>query len=136
MKHNLWTILFLVTAGMFVTQSARAQSGGSYTLTWSSIDGGGATQTSTGGAYSIAGTIGQPDAGHAAGAPYDCLSGFWAGAGSCPADFNGSGTLTVQDIFDFLGAWFAGDARADFNHLTGLSVQDIFDFLAAWFAGC
>ena len=27
---------------------------------------------------------------------------------ACAADFNQSGTLWVQDIFDFLGAWFAG----------------------------
>jgi hypothetical protein len=26
----------------------------------------------------------------------------------CPADFNRSGTLSVQDIFDYLNAWFAG----------------------------
>lgn len=55
---------------------------------------------------------------------------------SCPADFNGVGGLSVQDIFDFLAAWFAGDARANFNGTGGISVQDIFDFLAAWFAGC
>ena len=53
-----------------------------------------------------------------------------------PADFNCSGSLTVQDIFDFLTAWFAGSSSADFNHLNGLSVQDIFDFLTAWFTGC
>ncbi len=55
---------------------------------------------------------------------------------TCPADFNGTNGLTVQDIFDFLAAWFSGDPRADFNHANGLGVQDIFDFLAAWFAGC
>lgn len=27
---------------------------------------------------------------------------------TCPADFNHSGTLTVEDIFDYLSAWFAG----------------------------
>ncbi len=54
----------------------------------------------------------------------------------CRADFNNSGTLSVQDIFDFLSAWFAVDPRADFNGANGVSVQDIFDFLAAWFAGC
>jgi hypothetical protein len=54
----------------------------------------------------------------------------------CPADFNAAGGINVQDIFDFLGAWFAGDARANFNGAGGLTVQDIFDFLAAWFAGC
>ena len=26
----------------------------------------------------------------------------------CPADYNSDGTITVQDIFDFLSAWFAG----------------------------
>jgi hypothetical protein len=54
----------------------------------------------------------------------------------CPADFNCSGTLSVQDIFDFLAAWFAGSPSADFTHVNGVSVQDIFAFLAAWFAGC
>ena len=54
----------------------------------------------------------------------------------CPADFNNSGAATVQDIFDFLTAWFAADPRADLNGTGGITVQDIFDFLAAWFAGC
>jgi hypothetical protein len=53
----------------------------------------------------------------------------------CKADFNQTGGVTVQDIFDFLAAWFAGDPSADFNG-GGLSVQDIFDFLGAWFQGC
>jgi len=52
------------------------------------------------------------------------------------ADFNMSGAITVQDIFDFLAAYFAGDVRADFNGAGGVGVQDIFDFLAAYFAGC
>ncbi len=54
----------------------------------------------------------------------------------CAADFNESGTASVQDIFDFLAAYFAADLHADFNGSGGLSVQDIFDFLAAYFAGC
>ena len=54
----------------------------------------------------------------------------------CPANFNAVNGLNVQDIFDFLTAWFAGMPAADFNHVNGLSVQDIFDFLGAWFAGC
>jgi len=53
----------------------------------------------------------------------------------CVADFNCSGIVSVQDIFDFLSAWFAGSPLADFNG-GGLAVQDIFDFLSAWFAGC
>jgi hypothetical protein len=58
------------------------------------------------------------------------------GIGVCAADFNGSGGTTVQDILDFLAAWFASDPRADFNGAGGIGVQDIFDFLGAWFAGC
>ncbi len=55
---------------------------------------------------------------------------------ACPADYNGSGTVNVQDIFDFLSGWFAGDIRADFNGSGVINVQDIFDFLAGWFSGC
>jgi hypothetical protein len=56
-------------------------------------------------------------------------------ASACPADFNADGTLAVQDIFDYLNAWFGGSPTADFNG-GGLSVQDIFDYLNAWFTGC
>ena len=41
---------------------AWAQSGGGYDLTWNTVDGGGYT-FSTGGGYSLGGTVGQPDAG-------------------------------------------------------------------------
>ncbi len=54
----------------------------------------------------------------------------------CRADFNNAGGLEVQDIFDFINAWLAGDLRADFNLADGIGVQDIFDFLNAWLAGC
>jgi hypothetical protein len=54
---------------------------------------------------------------------------------TCVADYDCSGELSVQDIFAYLNAWFAGASSADFNG-GGLSVQDIFDFLNAWFAGC
>lgn len=54
----------------------------------------------------------------------------------CRADVNCSGTVSVQDVFDFIGFHFGGDPRADFNGVGGITVQDIFDFLAAYFAGC
>jgi uncharacterized repeat protein (TIGR01451 family) len=55
---------------------------------------------------------------------------------ACVADFNGSGGVSVQDIFDFLAAYFSADARADVNHSGAITVQDIFDYLAVYFAGC
>jgi hypothetical protein len=54
----------------------------------------------------------------------------------CTANFNGAGGLTVQDIFDFLGAYFSNNLAADVNHSGTLSVQDVFDFLGQYFAGC
>ncbi|MFN7020736.1 MAG: GC-type dockerin domain-anchored protein [Phycisphaerales bacterium] len=54
----------------------------------------------------------------------------------CPADFNGSGGLSVQDIFDFLTAYFGDDPRADVNGSGGVSVQDILDYLDLYFTGC
>jgi hypothetical protein len=54
----------------------------------------------------------------------------------CLANFNQVGGVTVQDVFDFLSAWFVGDAAADFNGANGVSVQDVFDFLSGYFTGC
>jgi hypothetical protein len=49
----------------------------SYSIDWFTIDGGGGT--STGGVYSVSGTIGQPDAGAVmTGGNYSLQGGFWA----------------------------------------------------------
>jgi len=54
----------------------------------------------------------------------------------CRANFNGVSGVTLQDLFDFLIAYFGQDPRADFNASDTISAQDIFDFLAAYFTGC
>ena len=46
-----------------------------YSLDWSTLDGGGGT--STGGVYSVSGTIGQPDAGAMSGGSFTLVGGFW-----------------------------------------------------------
>jgi hypothetical protein len=53
----------------------------------------------------------------------------------CKADFNHVGGITVQDIFDFLGAYFRSEVTADING-GGVTVQDIFDYLAGYFRQC
>ena len=56
----------------------------------------------------------------------------------CYPDFNKTAGVTVQDIFDYLAAWFAGSPYARYaGDGTGgaPTAQSIFDFLAAWFAG-
>ena len=60
-----------------IIASAVAQSGGGYALSWFTIDGG--SGTSTGGVYSVSGTIGQPDAGGPlTNGQYSVTGGFWA----------------------------------------------------------
>jgi hypothetical protein len=54
----------------------------------------------------------------------------------CLADVNASGSVTVQDIFDFLALYFSNHPRADINASGSVTVQDIFDFLALYFTGC
>ena len=56
--------------------------------------------------------------------------------GTCIADFNGDGRVTVQDIFSFLASWFQKLPSADIDHSGTVTVEDIFTFLHAWFAGC
>jgi hypothetical protein len=66
--------LSLFTALVMIGSFARAQS---YSLEWFTIDGGGGT--STGGGYSLSGTIGQPDAGGPlTGGNFTLNGGFWA----------------------------------------------------------
>ena len=56
-----------------------AQSGGTYDLSWNTVDGGGYTFSSAG-SYTLGGTIGQPDAGTQSGGSYGLEGGFWGGA--------------------------------------------------------
>jgi hypothetical protein len=49
-----------------------------FDLSWWTVDGGGST-ISTGGIYTLGGTIGQPDAGLLAGGDYTVGGGFWGG---------------------------------------------------------
>lgn len=66
--------LFLLALVVGAPTLALAQS---YVINWSSIDGGGGT--STGGVYSVSGTIGQPDAGPTmTNGQYVVTGGFWA----------------------------------------------------------
>src|SRR5687768_1962491 len=66
-----------------VAPQALAQSGGIYDLSWNTTDGGGST-SATGGAYSLGGTIGQPDAGASSGGAYALTGGFWGIANVIP----------------------------------------------------
>ena len=66
---GVWCLVFL-----WYASSTRAQS---YSIDWFSIDGG--AGTSSGGAYTLSGSIGQVDAGTLSGGSYTLEGGFWPG---------------------------------------------------------
>jgi hypothetical protein len=76
-RIRLLSLLLLVLA-VAILGVVSASALGGYTLNWWTVDGGGAT-SSTGGSYSLGGTIGQPDAGTSAGGTYALSGGFWGG---------------------------------------------------------
>src|SRR6266446_6003750 len=67
--------MFLVLALSLCTFGLSNASAQSYSIDWFTIDGGGGT--STGGVYTVSGTIGQPDAGHMSGGNFTIDGGFW-----------------------------------------------------------
>jgi hypothetical protein len=54
----------------------------------------------------------------------------------CLADFDCSGSPTLDDIFAYLNAWFAGQPGVDADASGSVSVDDLFIFLSRWFDGC
>jgi len=134
-KTTLFAILFAALLG--ITGHAHAQ----YDLSWRTVDGGGGT--STGGAYSLSGTIAQPDAGNLSGGTYALAGGFWPGAGgvnqpTCPADISpqpsGNGIIDIDDLFGVINGWGVcpPSCPADINHSTVVDVDDLFIVINAW----
>jgi hypothetical protein len=85
MKRLIISGIFVSMAVLLIgTASTNAQRinespQGGYDLSWYTINGGGAT-FSTGGSYSLGGTIGQPEAvGQVGNSPYTLVDGFWGG---------------------------------------------------------
>ena len=64
-----------VIAGLLWMLGSLVAHGQPYSIAWYTLDGGGGT--SSGGTYSVTGTIGQPDAGRSSGGIYVLNGGFW-----------------------------------------------------------
>jgi hypothetical protein len=80
------TLLAGVILSLAVSLSAQ-----NYSIDWYTIDGGGGT--SSGGPYTLSGTIGQPDAGVHAGGNYTLVGGFW---GAFAVQQVGAPTLLIR----------------------------------------
>jgi hypothetical protein len=113
-------------------------------INWYTIDGGGGT--STGGNFTLSGTIGQPDAGPVmAGGNFTLSGGFWAGVGAgtrcpwqiagCAADYNNDEGIDGDDVIAFFGDWDASDRCADVDLSDGVDGDDVILFFGLWDAG-
>ncbi|WP_423224603.1 hypothetical protein [Candidatus Amarolinea aalborgensis] len=95
--------ILLCLCVLLLPATALAQTGGPYSLTWSNV---GAAGSSSGGAYTLTSSVGQPDAGTLSGGSYTLSGGFLGGAPcSLPQDINGDGQVTVLDIQADAAAW-------------------------------
>jgi hypothetical protein len=79
-------ILLGICCLLLAVPLAVAESGNGYDLSWWTVDGGGATGTTSGG-YSLSGTAGQPDAGLLEGGGYVLGGGFWRGGAVAPPGY-------------------------------------------------
>ena len=110
-------------------------------LIWNTIDGGGAT-FSTGGGFSLGGTIGQPDAGSAlSGGSFSLIGGFWPveRVCYCPGDLNSDGAKNGLDVQQFLNCVVASGAGnctcADMDGIGGVSLSDVSAFVSDLLSG-
>jgi hypothetical protein len=112
-------------------------------IDWHTIDGGGGT--SSGGGFTLSGTIGQPDAGQMSAGAFTCSGGFWAGGTGQPPCYancdNSTATpiLNVADFTCFLQRFAAADPYANCDNSTTtpvLNVADFTCFLQRFAAGC
>ena len=119
----------------------RAQSGGGFNLTWSTLDGGGG-MNGTGGPFTLSGTIGQPDAASnptLTGGTFELTGGFWpvTQACFCLGDMNHDGKKDGLDVQQFVACILAGGdcACADVDQVNGVTVADVAPFVADLLAG-
>lgn len=129
-----------VTIALATLLGAAAASAQPFAIDWYTIDGGGGT--SSGGNFTLSGTIGQPDAGPTmTGGNFTLTGGFWAATPTssscpaCPADYDLDGGVTGADIAAFFADFEQGLPCADTDLDGGVTGGDIAAFFAAFEAG-
>ena len=136
-KLNLFAGICSVVAVLAVQAAAQP-----FDLTWHTIDGGGLT-FSTGGTFSLGGTIGQADAGSfttpMAGGSFQLVGGFWSGAAicTCPGDLNGDTSKNGLDVQQFVACLIGGGgcSCADIDGSGSTTAADVDNFVALLLAG-
>ena len=113
MKIMIRLFALIAAAAAFIG-TAHAQ----FAIDWYTIDGGGGT--SSGGSYTLSGTIGQPDAGTLSGGTYTLEGGFWPGLVVPSA--TGAPTLFIQlSGANVIISWSPGTAGFTLEQTDSLS---------------
>lgn len=99
--RRLTVLVAALTLVLAAAVAASAAQPGGYDLTWSTVDGGGATAC-IGGPYELGGTAGQPDAGDHSGGSYSLAGGFWGLAASFPGLYRSYLPVAIKD---WAGGW-------------------------------
>jgi hypothetical protein len=139
MSRQTGIFLASAIAVVLAASSAHAQ----YDLSWFTVDGGGA-MSSTGGTFTLAGTIGQPDASSFSppmtGGTFELVGGFWAVAApvcTCPGDLNGDSLKNGRDVQQFTACVISGGACgcADMDGAGGITATDVNLFVTDLLSG-
>ena len=111
----------------FINSGASA---GDYEIHWSTIDGGGGQ--SSGGQFTLTGTIGQPDAAYSAAGQDEVLGGFWPGGPLCFVEF--------EDFARFAEYWLVTGPNLPADlYKDDYNIVDYFDlekFIDDWLCYC
>jgi len=119
--------IFIVMGATFLVEAK-------YDLSSYTIDNGGGV--STGGDYSLVGTIGQPEAGAMSGGSYELLGGFWPGGPLCIVDFKHFARFAewwLEAGCDAGNDWCGG---ADLDQLGDVDSVDFGLFVEEWLYWC
>jgi hypothetical protein len=106
-----------------------------YEITNHTIDnGGGALSTGT---YTLAGSIGQPDAGVLSSGVYELRGGFWQASepGRLCADQNNDGQVTPTDFSAWIGNYNTNNFVADVNQDGAVTPTDFSAWIGAYNQG-
>jgi len=126
-KISSWVNNALLLLALFLcTSPALAQ----YDLNWYTIDGGGGR--STGGQYTLTGTIGQPDAAYSRGGNYELLGGFWPGGPLCFVNFEHFARFAEQWLLPGTGS--PADLYEDLSNQ--VNYHDLRVFVEEWLCYC
>jgi hypothetical protein len=115
---------------MLLIVLAGSSANGQYELSWYTIDGGGGR--SSGGPYTLMGTIGQPDAAAVSGGDYELLGGFLPGGPLCFVDFESFARFAQYWLEP--GAGLPADLYEDLNNK--INELDLRVFVDYWLCYC